>query len=151
MPDDLRTLLVLHVAAATIALGTNLTFPLWVGAAERDPAHLPFVLHRVRWIDRYVAIPGYGVAALTGVALALLGGIPLTTGWLATSIAIYVAVAVIGFAVYRPVSRARLIALERGGPADPGYRRTRRQARVLDGVVIAAVLAILALMVAKPF
>lgn len=151
MPDPFTSLLLVHLLAVIVALGTNITFPLWIGAAERDPVHLPFVLRRLRWLDRYVAIPGYAVAALTGLALAVLGGIPLTTGWLATSIAIYVAVAVIGFVVYRPVSRSRLTALERGGPADPGYLRARAEARVLDAVVIAAVLVILSLMVAKPF
>lgn len=151
MPGLFTALLLVHLLAVVVALGTNITFPLWIGAAERDAAHLPFVLRRVRWLDRYVAIPGYAVAALTGLALALLGGIPLTAGWLATSIAIYAAVAAIGFAVYRPVSRARLTALERDGPADSAYRRARSQARMLDAVVIAAVLVILWLMVAKPF
>lgn len=151
MLDLFGVLLFIHLLAVIVALGTNITFPLWIGAAERDPAHLSFALRRVRWLDRYVAIPGYAVAALTGLALALAGRIPLTTGWLAASIAIYLAVAVIGFGVYRPVSRARLVGLERSGPADPGYRRARARARVLDVVIIAAVLVILWLMVAKPF
>ncbi|HET8569612.1 MAG TPA: DUF2269 family protein [Candidatus Limnocylindria bacterium] len=144
------SLLLVHLLAVVLALGTNLTFPLWVRAGERDPAHLPFVLRRVRWLDRFVAIPGYAVAALSGLALALAGGFPLTSTWLAASIAIYLAVALLGFVAYRPVSRARLAALERGGPEDPAYLAARGRARVLDAVVIGGVLVILVLMLAKP-
>lgn len=151
MDDGLGALRFAHIAVAVLAMGTNLTFPLWVRAAEREPEHLAFALERIRWLDRHVAIPGYALAAATGLALALLGGIPLTTGWLAAAIAIYLATAVIGFAVYAPTARARLAALRGGGPADPAYLRARERARWLDAVVIPAVLAILALMVTKPF
>ncbi|HET8567502.1 MAG TPA: DUF2269 family protein [Candidatus Limnocylindria bacterium] len=150
MTETLLVLRLVHIASVILALGTNLTFPLWVRAGERDPAHLPFVLRRVRLLDRFVAIPGYALAALSGLALALVGGIPLTSLWLSLSIAIYVLIALLGFGAYRPVSRARLAALERGGPADPAYLAARGRARMLDAVVIGGVLAILGLMVAKP-
>lgn len=151
MIDGLAMLRFLHVAVAVVAMGTNLTFPLWVRAAEREPEHLAFALERIRWLDRHVAIPGYALAAVTGVVLALLGGIPLTSGWLALAVAMYVAVAALGFAVYAPVSRSRLAALEQRGPTDAAYLRARVAARWLDAIVIAAVLVILALMVTKPF
>lgn len=151
VPEALAALKLLHVLLAIVAVGANLTFPLWIRLAERDPAHLRFTLLGIRWLDRYVTIPTYGLLALTGLALAVLGAVPLTTGWLAVSIALYVGVAVLGFTVYRPVSGARLAALESGSPGDLAYRRARQQARALDGTVIAAVLVILALMVLKPF
>ena len=151
VPEALAALRLLHVVLAIVAVGANLTFPLWIRLAERDVAHLRFTLLGIRWLDRYVAIPAYGLLALTGLALAVLGAVPLTTAWLAVSIALYAGVAVLGFAVYRPVSRARLAALESGSPGDLAYRRARQQARALDGMVIAAVLVILALMVLKPF
>lgn len=149
--DGLAVLRFVHVAVAVVAMGTNLTFPLWVRAAEREPEHLAFALERIRWLDRNVAIPGYALAAVTGIALALLGGIPLTRGWLALAIALYVAVAALGFGVYAPLSRDRLAALRRGGATDAAYLRARAVARWLDAIVIAAVLVILALMVTKPF
>lgn len=149
--EPLAALRFVHVACAALALGVNLSFPLWIRAAESEPDHLAFALERIRWLDRHVAIPGYGLAAVTGLLLALLGGIPLATGWLALSIAIYATTAAVGFAVYAPVARVRLDGLRRGGTSDPAYRRARRQASWLDRIVIVAVLAILALMVAKPF
>lgn len=150
VPEALAALKLAHVLLAIVAVGANLTFPLWIRLAERDPAHLRFTLLGIRWLDRYVAIPAYGLLALTGLALAVLGGFPLTKAWLAVSIALYAGVAVLGFAVYRPVARARVAALDGGSSGDLAYRRARRQARALDSLVIAAVLVILALMVLKP-
>lgn len=139
-----------HVAFAILAVGLNLGFPLWIRLAERQPQHLAFTLEGIRWLDRRVAIPAYGLTAASGLALAIAGGIPLSTPWLALATLVYVAVAVLGFAVYAPVARTRLAALRRGGVADPAYLRARRQARFIDAVVIAAVLLILALMVTRP-
>lgn len=140
-----------HVLLAVIAIGANLTYGLWLRVAEREPEHLAFTIRGIRWIDRHVANPAYGLLALTGFALALAGSWPLTSGWLLAAIAIYVAAAVAGYFVFGPVVRAQLAALERGGPADPEYARRRAQAQVLGVVTTAMVLAILALMVTKPF
>lgn len=98
----------LHIFFAIVALGSNLTYPLWVRAAEREPEHRRFTLARIRLLDRHVAIPAYALLAVTGLALAVLGGIPLRTGWLASSIALYVSVAVLGLAVYAPLSQLRV-------------------------------------------
>ena len=81
----------------------------------------------------------------------LVTGIPLTTGWLAVAIAIYVAAAILGYFVFGPVVRAELAALERDGVGAPEYLRRRSQARSLAIVTTTMVLVILALMVAKPF
>jgi len=66
------------------------------------------------------------------------------------SLAAYLAVLAVGFAVFGPVVRRELAALERGGIADPDYLRLRRQAQLLSLGTIAALAMILALMVAKP-
>lgn len=151
MTDPSAILLLVHIAAAAVAVGTSVSLPLWIDAAEREPAHLAFTLRRVRWLDRHVATPAYGVVALSGLAVVLSRGISLTQGWLVASIVIYLAIAIAGFALYRPVSRARLAAVDRGGPSDPDYVRARRRARRLDRWVVGGVLVILALMVLKPF
>lgn len=146
----LSLLKLVHVALAVVAVGTNLSFPIWVRLAERDGAHLAFTLRAVRWIDRWLTIPAYGLVALTGVAIAVLDGTPLLTGWLAAAIALFVLVIAAGALLYIPVSRRRLAAAEHGGPDDLEYRAMRRRADALDLFIVPAVLAILALMVLKP-
>lgn len=147
----LRDLLVtLHVLFAAITIGATLSYAVWIALAERRPEHLAFTIRAVRQSDRLVAIPAYLLTFLTGVWLAAEAGIPFDRPWLAGSIALYAVVLVVGFAVFGPVVRRELSALERGGLADPDYRRLRGQARALSIGTIAALVAILALMVAKP-
>ncbi len=139
-----------HVLLAVVAIGGNLTYALWLRFGEREPEHLAYTIRGIRAIDRRVANPAYALLFVTGIALVLVTGIPLTTPWLAAAIAIYVAAALVGFFVFGPVVRAELAALERGGVTDPEYVRRRAQARVLGLATTVMVLAILALMVLKP-
>lgn len=139
-----------HVLLAIVAIGGNLTYALWLRLGEREPEHLAYTIRGIRAIDRRVANPAYALLFVTGIALVLVTGIPLTTPWLAAAIAIYVAAALVGFFVFGPVVRAELAALERGGVTDPEYVRRRAQARVLGLATTVMVLAILALMVLKP-
>ena len=140
-----------HVLLAVVAIGANLTYGLWLRVAERETEHLAFTIRAIRWIDRRVANPAYLLLAVTGVALALAGGFPLASGWLVAAVALYLAAAALGYLVFGPVVRGELAALERGGTGDPEFRRRRGQARLLGVVTTAMVLAILVLMVTKPF
>jgi len=144
-------LLLAHVLLALITIGGNLTNTLWLRLGEREPEHLAYTIRGIRAIDRAVANPAYALLLVTGIALVLVTGIPLTTGWLAVAIAIYVAAAILGYFVFGPVVRAELAALERDGVDAPEYLRRRSQARSLAIVTTTMVLVILALMVAKPF
>ena len=144
-------LLLAHVLLALITIGGNLTNTLWLRLGEREPEHLAYTIRGIRAIDRGVANPAYALLFVTGIALVLVTGIPLTTGWLAVAIAIYVAAAILGYFVFGPVVRAELAALERDGVDAPEYLRRRSQARSLAIVTTTMVLVILALMVAKPF
>ncbi|HZP97364.1 MAG TPA: DUF2269 family protein [Candidatus Limnocylindria bacterium] len=104
------------------------------GAPQRSPRRDPRVPAGVRHRDRA------GVRERD----------PLDRFWLVVSLAAYLAVLAVGFAVFGPVVRRELAALERGGIADPDYLRLRRQAQLLSLGTIAALAMILALMVAKP-
>lgn len=134
---------------AVVAVGTNLSFPIWVRLAERDGASLPFGLHGARWIDRWVTIPAYLLTALTGIALVAVEGIDPSALWIAGSAVLFVVLMALGFVLYRPVSRARMAAAGRG-PGDPEYRRAAGRATVLDVAILGAALSILVLMVVRP-
>lgn len=143
-------LLFAHVFLALVTIGANLTYTLWLRLGEREPEHLAYTIRGIRAIDRRVANPAYALLFVTGIALVLVTGIPLTTGWLAVAIAIYVAAAILGYFVFGPVVRAELAALERDGVGAAEYLRRRSQARSLAIVTTTMLLVILALMVTKP-
>ncbi len=134
---------------AVVAVGTNLSFPIWVGLAEREASALAFTLRAVRSVDRAVTIPAYVLTAATGFVLVALEGVPWSAAWIVGSIALFALLMGIGVVLYRPVSRERLAALA-GGVADPSYRSAARRAAALDAAILGAALAILVLMVVRP-
>ncbi|HEY6203723.1 MAG TPA: DUF2269 family protein [Candidatus Limnocylindria bacterium] len=139
-----------HVLLAFIAIGANLTYALWLRLGESDPEHLAYTIRSIRAIDRRIANPAYALLLVTGLAMVLASGIPLTAAWLALALAIYLAAAALGYFVFGPVVRGELAALERGGTGDPDYVRLRARARTLGAVTTTMVITIVALMVVKP-
>ena len=45
----------LHVLAAIVAVGSNVTYGIWVARASRNPKALPFTLRGIQLIDDRVA------------------------------------------------------------------------------------------------
>ena len=140
-----------HVLLGVIALGGSLTFPIWRRRAELAPDQLAFTLRTIRWIDRRVVIPAYALQLVTGVALALAGGIPLTAGWLVASVALYLGATAIGLAVLGPAGRRQLALIDGGATATAEYGRLDRLTLRAELVAVGAIVAIFGLMVLKPF
>ncbi len=107
-------------------------------------------LRAVRWVDRWVTIPGYFLSGLTGFALVAVDRVPPTAFWIAAGTVLLAAAMGVGFVAYRPVSRRRLAAAVRGGGTDRDYRRENASAGRLDAFILAAVLATFVLMVVRP-
>jgi len=140
----------IHVLLAITAVGTNITYGVWLSRAAREPQHLPFALRGVKILDDRIANPAYGLLLITGFAMASVAKIPLTTPWLLTGLILYVVLVVIGLAGYTPTLRRQIQALEAGGPNSVQY-----QALAARGTRIGIVLAIIAviivfMMVTKP-
>jgi uncharacterized membrane protein len=140
----------IHILTAIVAVGANLTYGIWLGRAEREPKALPFVLRNIRWIDRRLANPGYGLLLITGLIMAFLIPIPLTTPWLLTALILYVLAAALGGALYAPAMRAQVRALEEGGFESQEYQAASGRGRTLGIIVTLDVLIIVFLMVVKP-
>jgi hypothetical protein len=71
---DLNGLLKLvHVFAAIVAVGANVTYAFWLALAGQDRAKLVFAINGIRRLDSRVANPAYVVLALTGVPLVIVG------------------------------------------------------------------------------
>ena len=149
--DLALALKVVHIIAAIVAVGANVTYAFWLrqaGTTDRD--RLVFTIASIKKLDNTLATPAYIVVLLTGLGMVFLGVFSFTTGWIQAALALYVLVVILSVAAYSPALRRQL----REAEADPGsaaYRAAASRSNVLGIVVTAIVLVIVVLMVTKPF
>ena len=141
---------VVHVLAAIVAVGANVTYAFWLRRAGRDRARLVDAIAGVRTLDSRLANPAYVLLLITGVAMVLTGAYSFETGWIAASIVLYVLTAVLGVTTFGPAIRRQLAEAERD-PTSEAYAAAERRASLLGLVTTAIVVLIVVLMVAKPF
>ena len=139
-----------HVLSAITAVGANITYGIWMARAAREPAIMPFVLRTIKLIDDRVANPLYFLLLLTGLTMAFILPVPLTTPWLLTALVLYAVATLLGMVVFVPIFRRQIQRLETEGFASTAYKATARRARVLGIVVGIDVLIIVFMMVVKP-
>jgi uncharacterized membrane protein len=140
----------IHVLSAITAVGANITYGIWIARASRETSFLPFVLRNIHWIDSRVANPCYGLLLLTGLTMALIVPISLTTPWLLTALVLYVIAALLGILFYAPVVRQQIQLLESQGFDSPDYQAAAGRARLMGILVGVDVIIIVFLMVVKP-
>jgi uncharacterized membrane protein len=148
--DPITLLKIVHIVAAIVALGSNVTYGVWLRHAGLDRDRLVFVIRGIRLLDRAIANPAYIVVLLTGLGMVIWGPFDFRAGWIQVALGLYVLVVIIGIGLFAPAARRQLAAAE----ADPGsdeYRRAARRGNALGLLTIAIVLVIVVLMVAKPF
>ena len=140
----------LHVVAAAIAVGTNVTYGVWMARVRKAPAALPFALATVKVLDDRMANPAYGVVAVTGVLLVWLGPFAFTTPWVLASIVLFAIVGGLGLFAYTPTLRAQ-VELANAGRADtPEFAALSKRGAMLGPILGVLVVAILFLMVVQP-
>ena len=144
-----------HIVSATILFGTGLgtAFFKWITDRSGNVQAIRVVAERVVWADWMFTTPAVVVQAITGVLLARMLGFPLSSGWVAHAIALYVFTGACWIPVLwlqidmRDLARD---AVARGSPLDQKYWRLARIWFWLGVPAFCAVLAIFALMVTKP-
>jgi uncharacterized membrane protein len=139
-----------HVLAAIVAVGANVTYAIWLRRAGRDRDRLLFVIGTIRLIDRRVANPGYLVLLTTGVLMIVGGLYSFETGWIVAAIALYVLTALLGLLAFAPAIRRQLAEAEKD-PSSDAYAAAASRSSALGVLTTAIVIAIVALMVLKPF
>jgi uncharacterized membrane protein len=142
-----------HVLAAIVALGANVTYAMWLSAAGRDRDRIVFAIEGIRRLDRRLANPAYVVLLLTGLGMVATGAYRFGVAgmhWLDLAVALYVATAIVGIALFAPAIRHQLAEAQRD-PASARYAALARRTRLLGYATIAAVVVIVTLMVTKPF
>lgn len=140
---------VIHVLAAIVAVGGNLTYAFWLRRAGRDRDRLIWTIEGIRRFDRAIANPTYIVLLVSGVLMVLNGAWRFDQLWIALALVLYVFVALLGILVYAPVVRRQLAEAERDHRS-AAYATMERRSTLLGVVTTSIVIVIVILMVTKP-
>ena len=140
----------LHILAAIIAVGANVTYGIWLTRAARHLEALPFTLRGIKQIDDRIANPAYGLLLVTGLLMVFVVRLPLTTPWLLTSLVLYVLVMLVGLLGYTPTLRRQIQLLDSEGFQSPHYQALAGRGTRLGVVLAVLVIGIVFLMVVKP-
>jgi uncharacterized membrane protein len=149
----LTLLKLVHISAAIVAVGANVTYAVWLRAAALDRDRIRFVLGTIHLIDRRVANPGYILVLLTGLGMVLTGAYRFGgpgTGWLEVALLLYVVTAVLGFHDFAPAIRAQALEADKD-PTSAAYAAAAARTRRLAAITIGIVAVIVCLMVLRPF
>jgi uncharacterized membrane protein len=141
---------VIHVLAAIVAVGANVTYAFWLRRAGLDRDRLTWTIESIRRLDRRVANPGYIVLLITGVLMVLTGAYSFEARWLQLAVVLYVAVALLGILAFAPAVR-RQADEAASDPASPAYAAAARRSNRLGLLTTGVAVVIVVLMVAKPF
>jgi uncharacterized membrane protein len=136
-----------HILSAITAVGSNITYAVWLVRAQRETSHYGFVIKTIKFLDDRVANPAYGVLLITGVLLVFIGGWGLRL-WIALALILFAAILAVTFAFYVPAQRGEIAAVDSGDAAAAARFHSRTQ---LSGITLGVIaLVILVLMVFKP-
>ena len=140
-----------HVLSAILAVGTNVTYFVWLTVMKgRSQAEQSFALATIRRLDSSLANPAYFVLPVTGVIMVLIEDLGFTTFWIALAIGLYVLVGVFAGALFVPALRRLTDIVDTEGPDAPGYADAVRRTRMRGLLTMLPVAGILYLMVLKP-
>src|SRR5260370_1803123 len=140
----------IHILAAIVAVGLNISYAIWLIRAQRDPAHTDFTLKGIKFLDDRIANPAYGVLLLTGLLMVVLLPIPITTLWIVIALVLYAILVVLAISQYTPTLRQQIKIAEAGDTTSAAITLLARRSQALHQAVAGLVLVILAMMVFKP-
>jgi uncharacterized membrane protein len=142
---------VIHIIAAIVAVGANVTYAFWLRRAGTvDRERLVFTIDSIRKLDNTIATPAYVVVLLTGLGMVFLGAFSFSALWIQVALGLYVLVVILSIALYSPALRRQLAEAE-ADPSSAAYAAVASRSTLLGIIVIAIVLVIVVLMVTKPF
>ena len=141
---------VVHILAAIVAVGSNVTYAFWLRRAGLDRDRLIFTIEGIRRLDSRIANPAYVLVLLTGLGMVALGAFSFTTGWILAAIARYVALVVVGLAFFSPAIKRQLEEAQRDSTSR-AYAAAAARSNLFGIGTLVVVLVIVFLMVTKPF
>ena len=146
----------LHVSAVVMFLGNIITGLYWhrLAARTRDPRLLHHAMDGILKSDRWFTNPSAATIAVTGVAMALVGHLPiLRTHWIAGGLALFILSGLVYVTRVTPLQK-QLRDLARAGVIGtfdhPRYEALARTWELWGAVALALPLAAFVLMILKP-
>lgn len=139
-----------HILAAIVAVGLNISYVIWILRAQREPAHVPFALKGIKFLDDRIANPAYGLLLLSGLLMVFLAGYSLTTFWIAAALVLFVVLVALAITQYTPTLRNQIKLAEAGDTTSAEFIRLAKRSQIVGQVLGVIVLVILAMMVFKP-
>jgi|TARA_Y100000294_G_C8310762_1_gene238629 uncharacterized membrane protein len=146
----LNTLLIIHILAAIIAFGGNISHMVWTRIALNNPPVRAYTLRTISQLERRYVNPSYVVAGITGLALVDRSGRSFTDPWVLLSIVIFLGITAVGGAVYAPLLRRQIALAEEGDPDSEEYRKLDRRGNIIGLFVVALVVFLIYMMVFQP-
>ena len=140
----------LHILLMAAAVGTNISYAIWIQRATIDGGALPFTLRGISFLDSRVSLPAYILLLVTGLAMVIVDERAIDTPWIVTSLVLWVVLILIGFLGYTPTLRKQIDLAESAGPDDDAYKAVAWRGTVFGIVAGVIVLVIISLMVFKP-
>lgn len=145
----------IHILSAALLFGTGLgtAFFKWSTDRSGDVRSIAVVMERVVLADWLFTTPAVIIQPVTGVWLAHLAGWPLTHGWVAWAIALYLLAGVCWLpVVWQQIEMRRLArsAVEKGEGLTERYWQLCRYWMGLGAIAFTAMVAVYGLMVFKP-
>jgi uncharacterized membrane protein len=145
----------IHILSSTLLFGTGIgsAFYMFFASLNREPRTVYFVVRYVVIADWVFTTTAVILQPVTGLWLAHLAGFPLTSHWLAWSIALYFVAGACWLPVVWMQGRMRDMArasMDAGHPLPPRYFRFFRTWVLLGIPAFLALVAVFYLMVAKP-
>jgi uncharacterized membrane protein len=139
-----------HIVAAIVAVGFNLSYGVLVARAAREPEHQLHVLQTVKVLDDRFANPAYGVVLATGLLNVFTSPVEITEFWVLGGLVLFVLLTLGGVLGYTPALRRQIAALEAGGPQSPAYEQAAQRSQSVAMILLVTVIGVVFLMVTKP-
>ena len=149
------TLKWIHILSSVVLVGTGLgsAYYMFFANRSRDLAAQAVVTRLVVQADWWFTTPTVLLQPATGLAMVYLAGFPLSTPWIAASLALYAIAGLCWLPVVWLQIRMRALAqqaAEAGTALAPLYWRYARWWEALGYPAFAAMVVVFYLMVAKP-
>lgn len=140
----------LHVLAAIVAVGANVTYFVWLRLIRTASTDDVFVLNGIQALDRRLANPAYIILPVTGIIMVLIGDLGFSTFWIATSIGLYVAMGAFAGVFFSPALRRQVQMAQSDGHSSAEYAAAAKRTNVTGAITMVLIAAIIYLMVMKP-
>ena len=138
----------LHIVAACIAFGSNVTQFFWLLSANSDPINRANILRVAKKIDDRLAVPAYVVVIVCG-AVMWLWKWPTNTSWIVVSLILSSLLTAMGIS-FGPLMKKWIQTAKDLTPGNRGLLTLGRRLTIWWAGITGSVLVILYLMVWKP-